>query len=252
MGEHTFRHFFFDLDNTLTRSKSPILEEHKHILQSLSSCADIIVVSGAKEDEIRKRIPLPSLYVLSQNGNHAENPDGSVLWHRALSPEQKEAIYVCIEKMRRNLALEVRDPSDLIEDRDCQIAYSLIGHHEDIEKKESFDPTFTKRTALLSLFASDLNSLRETMSVEVRMGGTTVLDFMGAGTHKGYNVAAFIEAMGWKREDAVYFGDALFPGGNDETVKGVIETRPVKDYRETFDILTTLISQYGCTQDRRP
>jgi hypothetical protein len=43
--------------------------------------------------------------------------------------------------------------------------------------------------------------------------------------------------MNWNADEAVYFGDALYEGGNDETVIGIIDTIPVKDHRHTYDLL---------------
>jgi hypothetical protein len=72
------------------------------------------------------------------------------------------------------------------------------------------------------------------MGVDVRPGGTTTFDFTIAGKHKGFNIMRLIEKEGWKKEDCVYVGDALFPGGNDETVIDVIATHAVNDPDETF------------------
>ena len=63
---------------------------------------------------------------------------------------------------------------------------------------------------------------------------------MEKGKNKGFNVRAFMEHMHWLDEDSVYVGDALFSGGNDETVIGVIPTKAVKDYKETFAYLSGL------------
>ena len=43
--------------------------------------------------------------------------------------------------------------------------------------------------------------------------------------------------MGWKKEECVYFGDMLFPGGNDESVIGVIDTEAVENPDDTLNIL---------------
>jgi len=61
------------------------------------------------------------------------------------------------------------------------------------------------------------------------------------GKNKGYNVRQFIEKMAWDPDQSIYIGDALFPGGNDETVIGVIPTKAVKDYRETYDYLADVM-----------
>ena len=233
------KHIFFDLDNTLTPSKSLILPEHVPLLKALSERADVIVVSGHGDKDIRKHLR-PELagtyHILGQNGNRAETKDGRVLWNHSLVQAQKDAILAFVAKVRAFLNYKVRDENDIVEDRDSQIAFSLIGHHEDKAKKDAFDPKHEIRLKLLSEFSADVERLKEA-DVEVRSGGTTVLDFFSLGKNKGYNVAEFIREMGWKKEECLYMGDALFPGGNDETVIGVIPTHAVKDQNETFDYI---------------
>ncbi len=237
------KHFFFDLDNTLTRSKSLIEPEHAKILFALTKRADVIVVSGHDEESIRKHLGnevAGRYFTLSQNGNHAEDPSGMLLWEHKLSPEQVAASHKFIEKARAKLALKVRDENDIVEDRGCEVAYSLIGHHEKIEVKEVFDPKGTKRQTLLEEMQDDVEKLGE-KNVEIKIGGTTVLDFIEKGKNKGHNVAALIKEQGWKTEECVYVGDALFPGGNDETVIGIIPTKAVADYRETYSYLSNIL-----------
>lgn len=69
--------------------------------------------------------------------------------------------------------------------------------------------------------------------MEVQIGGSTCLDYFKKGLNKGANVKKLIEALGWNKDECVYFGDALFPGGNDETVVGIIDTVKVADEVDT-------------------
>lgn len=238
------KHFFFDLDNTLTRSRSHITPEHATILRRLSERADVIVVSGGRRSQIQNQLDpevAGNYYVLGQNGNEAVHKDGTELWMQKPSDDQKAAIVELAEKMKAHLALLVKDEHDLIEDRGCSIAYSTIGHHEDVSKKEAYDPDHAKRLAMLEHFKADVISLREKHGIEVRTGGTTCLDFFLAGKNKGSNITAFLPAMNWEKQDCLYIGDALFPGGNDETVIGVIPTKAVKNPDETFAYLSSIM-----------
>jgi len=49
--------------------------------------------------------------------------------------------------------------------------------------------------------------------------------------------------MGWNKKGCLYIGDALFPGGNDETVVGVIETKSVRNPEDTFTLLEEFLTQ---------
>lgn len=236
--------YFFDLDNTLTPSKAHILPRHAPLFRQLCDATDVIVVSGHGENDVRDHLGHEfdgTYHVLGQNGNRAVTKDGRVLWNRSLTQAQKDAVIAFTDKVRAHLNYQVKDENDIIDDRDSQIAYSLIGHHESPEKKNAFDPKHEIRLGLLKQFADDVERLKEA-NVEVRSGGTTVLDFFELGKNKGYNVRNFIELMQWNQDECMYLGDALFPGGNDETVIGVIETRAVTGPDDTFTFIKEVLS----------
>ena len=240
------KHFFFDLDNTLTPSKSHIESAHVPLLQKLCERAHVVVVSGHGEKDIRKHLaPVSDFFVLGQNGNRAVLKDGTVLWNRALSVDKKAAALAFITEAREELkrtgvVTEVQNENDIVEDRGSQIAFSLIGHHENQVKKDAFDPDQAKRRKLLSDLVQEVETLKAA-NMEIRIAGTTNLDLIELGKNKGYNVPAFIEAMDWKKEDCIYIGDALFPGGNDETVIGILPVKAVKNYKETYLYLEHLL-----------
>ncbi|OGG79907.1 hypothetical protein A3A39_03790 [Candidatus Kaiserbacteria bacterium RIFCSPLOWO2_01_FULL_54_13] len=238
------KHFFFDLDNTLTRSKSHIEPAHADLLRKLTERADVVVVSGHPQRDIRDHLEKNldgRYYILAQNGNFSQTPDGKILWERRLSEQQVRAIHAFIEKARKHLALKVRDENDIVEDRGCQVAFSLIGHHENQDIKDAFDPDHAKRKKLLEDLRDDVEQLRNKYNIDIYIAGTTNLDIVEKGKNKGYNITVFIKTLGWKKEDCIYVGDALFPGGNDETVVGVIPTKAVKDFHGTYEYLRELL-----------
>jgi len=222
---------FFDMDNTLTRSRTPITDEMHTLLGSLP--CTIVAVSGQTADAVIKQLKGLDCYVLGQNGNDARYGE-ETLWHNTLTEDEKAAIYDHIASLPRTW--DVPDENDLIEDRGCSISFSLYGHHAPIEDKEKFDPDQAKRIGLLT--EHPLNS----ETIEVKIGGTTTLDYLKKGLHKGYNIARLCEYKDWNLDTCLYFGDALFPDGNDETVIGVIDTRAVKNPDDTYEQLTQMFS----------
>ncbi len=225
------KHLFFDLDDTVTASRTLMEPEVYELYASLSQ--DIVVVSGAQVSQIDTQIHHLPVFRLGQNGNQAVGPKNEILWTEYLTPEQVSEVLTHVEKLKKMYTGSVRNEDDLVENRGAQISYSLIGHHEDLENKKKCDPDRQVRLSLLERapFISD--------ELEVKIGGTTCFDYFQKGRHKGYNVMRLIDRMGWRKEDCVYFGDALFPGGNDETVIGVIDTFPVKNHLHTYEVLRT-------------
>jgi phosphomannomutase len=230
-GASTYRHLFFDMDGTLTAARSLAEPAMLEALEDLITAGrDVIVVSGAEVKQIAYQMKNLQVTYLAQNGNHAYDAEtGQDIWRELLSPEEKAEILAHMQSLPRTWA--VTDENDLIEDRGSQISYSLLGHHEDKAKKAAFDPNGDKRRALLA--AHPLKS----ETVEAKMGGTTTIDYFRRGHHKGHNVYRLIEEEGWNKDACVYVGDALFEGGNDEAVVGVIETHGVKNPEDTLTFI---------------
>ncbi len=233
---HTHKkHLFFDMDDTVTMTRSPMDDDSLELFSTLPH--DIIIVSGAHVNQIALQLRNLPVYRLGQNGNHAMSPDSSLLWEEVLKEHHTEKILSHIDALRKIFPGAVTNEEDLIEERGAQISYSLIGHHAELESKKRCDPDQAHRKNLLSQIPFDHDD------VEVRIGGTTCLDYFEKGKNKGYNVKRLIQHMGWDPDDALYFGDALFPGGNDETVIGVIDTVQVRDHRHTYQILNEHFAQ---------
>ena len=227
------KYIFFDLDNTLTRSKSPISGEMKEALGALAGNKEVIVVSGATTAQILKQVSdefRGRLWTLAQNGNFALHKDGSDLWANVI--EDKEEVMNHVSQMQ-SLLDSINE--DMIQDRGCQISLSCVGHNADINVKEKFDSDFSKRVKMLEKhpFASD--------KFEVRIGGTTCFDYTIKGLNKGANVARLVDMQGWNIEECLYVGDALVEGGNDETVIGVCKTHQVANPQETLQLIKNIL-----------
>ena len=238
-----YKRFFFDLDKTLTASRSPMAEEHAAIFQRLVRERDVVVVTGGTIEQIREQVTPQfdgQYYLLAQSGNQLVDKSGKIVWDEKLSPEQVAEIYRYIDMLKKHFAIQVRDENDLVENRGAQIAYSVLGFREDVQKKYAFDPDQSKRNAALAALDKERAELLK-LDVEIVPAGTTNFSFLPAGKHKGFNVGRFLTHMGWNKDECIYFGDALFPGGNDETVNGVIPTQQVNSPDDTFIFIREML-----------
>lgn len=229
-----YSHIFFDMDGTVTRSRTRITADMKVALEALmGSGRDVIIISGQGAAAIRDQVG-SATYFLGQNGNDAiRAASEEELWNETLSEKEKQEILDHIASLPRDW--EIKDENDLVHDRGSQIAFSFLGFNEDIERKEAFDPTGELRTRILKEhpLVSD--------TVEVKIGGTTTLDYIKKGYHKGFNIEKLIGVMEWNKDDCLYIGDALYPGGNDEAVIGVIDTLQVADPNETLKVVRSIL-----------
>jgi HAD superfamily hydrolase (TIGR01484 family) len=230
-----YKHLFFDMDGTITLSRSLISPKMKGLLASLSQT--IAITSGSHNDQMSFQVDGLKLIKMGQNGNHVIHPDLGELWNDPLTSEQKAEIMEHASKVWNACTHKVPDEEDLFEDRGAQISLSLYGHHADPVVKRAFDGDFKKRKVLLEQFPFVSDTL------EVKFGGSTCLDYFPKGKNKGFNIDRLITQLNWNKDECLFFGDALFPGGNDETVVGVIETISVTDPEDTFQKLTSLFVQ---------
>ncbi len=217
---------------------------HQTLFDALCDAKDVVIMSGGNEAQIREQVTARfdgRYYALGQSGNHAVDKDGVELWNDVLTPAQVEATYVFIELLKQHFAVSVKDPDDLMENRGAQISYSVIGFHEDSDKKYAFDPDDSRRAAALAAVPTAVTALNDA-GIEVVPAGTTTYNFMALGRHKGYNVRRFLAHKGWVAKDCLYIGDALFPGGNDSSVIGIIPTHAVAHPNDTFSYIQEMLS----------
>ncbi len=227
------RYLFFDLDQTLTPSRQPILPAMRRFLRELKGVS-LIIVSGQDTAQISRQIVDLPAYLLGQNGSHALDPAGHELWRFTLSAEQRQEILAHIAELTTRLDAPPNEDYRPIEDRGAQITFSPIGNAAPVELKRIYDPDRRKRERLLA------DHPFRSRELVVKIGGSTSLDYFHRERHKGAGVARLIDERGWPRKACVYFGDGLYPGGNDEAVIGVIQTIPVRDHLDTYTKLLEL------------
>lgn len=220
------------MDKTVAPPRQPILPEMHALLSNTQT--DITIVSGQLCDKIAWQTNNLKANYLGQNGNHAVDINGQELWNTPLTEQEREEIMLHVTELLKKLP-EQPDPAySPIEDRGAQITFSPVGNTAPIELKQNYDPDAKKRLSLLTELPFQSNTLM------ALIGGSTSIDYIPKTRHKGTNVKKFIEYMDWDPADCVYFGDGLYPGGNDEFVIGVIETIPVNDHLDCYEKLLSL------------
>ncbi|MCD5381181.1 MAG: HAD-IIB family hydrolase [Candidatus Pacebacteria bacterium] len=228
-----YRHLFFDMDQTIAPARQPVLPEMFRLLSELPQ--DIIIVSGQEVKKIGTQSnQLPS-YTLGQCGNHATDLDSNELWNILLDDAHRKEIMTHIEEIMKIVDHEINHDWKPIEDRGAQITFSPIGNVAPNQYKVSFDPDRKKREGYMKKIPFESEDL------VVKIGGSTSLDYIHRDRHKGTNVQKLIDLKGWNKDECIYFGDGLYPGGNDEAVIGVIETVPVDDHLDTYRKLLKLL-----------
>lgn len=220
---------FFDMENTVTGIHTPIDPAMKKLLASLTY--DIVVVSSHTTDIMQSQLGGLGCHLLGQHGNEARLGN-EVLWSDTLTKEEQQEVLHHIESLPESW--DVLDKNDRIENRGCTISYSFIGHHAPREEKKRFDPDQARRITLLAQYPFQSDTL------EAKIGDSTTIDYVKKGHTKGFNVARLCRYKNWNIDTCLYVGDALFPGGTDESVIGIVDTQSVTNPDDTLRLLTTL------------
>lgn len=237
----------FDLDDTLAPSKTALHPEMAAILAELVARTDVAVISGGQFSQFESQLIAPlaqagaarptRLHVLPACGTQYYRFAGDG-WERvyvdALSDDERDRAVAALKHAARVLGLwsEERRWGPIIEDRESQVTFSALGQQAPIAEKVTWDPRGTRKRALRDAVAALLPDL------DVRTGGTTSLDITRRGRDKAYGIERLCAQTERDRDDILFFGDQLQPGGNDNPVLGLgVACIEVTNWRDTADHL---------------
>lgn len=219
----------FDLDDTLAITKSPISDRMAKILEKILEKYHVCVITGGKIEQINLQV-VDRLNISDELKSHLHlmptcgtryfryNPDKKefeVVYANILSEEQKAKIREALETSAKEVGLWEENPyGEIIEDRLSQITYSALGQQAPAELKYKWsDDHAEDKLVLRDKIAEKLPEL------EVRLGGTTSVDVTYPGIDKAYGMQKLMEHNGFTKDEILFFGDKMMPGGNDYPVK---------------------------------
>lgn len=128
---------------------------------------------------------------------------------------------------------------DVIEDRGTQITFSALGQKAPIPPKEAWNKKYNRlRLRIARLLQKKLPEFH------VRVGGLTSIDVTAKGINKAYGIRQIEKTLGVKREDMLFVGDAIFPGGNDyAVVRTGVDYVKVSGPEETKKVIRFLLGK---------
>lgn len=246
---HNVELVIFDLDGTLTVSRSPMDREMSGLLAQLLAQKKVAIISGGSFAQFKEQFLaslaapnnlLPNLFLFPTSGaSFYRYEHGWVnVYKEQLSPDQRARIVAAFPKAIKDSGIAM--PATLygtqIEDRDSQVTFSALGQNAPIEQKTAWDPDQKKRLVIKQYLERALPEF------EIRIGGTTSIDITRKGIDKKYGILQMEKHLGIPRAKMLFIGDALFPGGNDyAAVEAGVETAAVTGPVETKEIIRNLI-----------
>lgn len=238
----------FDLDGTLAPSKSHFNERMVDMFNHLLEKYQVCVISGGKYELFQRQFLtqittkpelLEKLHLMPTSGTRYyrfENGEWVQKYAESIDPEAKKQIIQALAEGLRESGYEAEKIyGEIIEDRDSQITLSILGQEivaelgeEGVRIKEAWDPDGTKKLKIRDIVAPKIPSF------EVRSAGATSIDVTMPGIDKAYGMKKLLEATGMSKEDILFLGDKIVPGGNDYAVEQFgIDCISVRHWQDT-------------------
>ncbi|MCR4274856.1 MAG: HAD-IIB family hydrolase [Candidatus Campbellbacteria bacterium] len=216
----------FDIDQTLTESKTTIDTEMAGLLLRLVKEKRIAIVSGAPLSQCLEQVvnkigctpeELQNVSIIPTNGAalYTYSDGWHAVYEELLTLEEKKSILDAFEQAFVATHFEKENPDargPIIEDRGSQITFSALGSNGPLELKMKWDPDFSKRKAMVAVITPLLSGF------SISMGGATSIDVTRKGITKAMGLSRLAAHLHISLQDVLYVGDALFPGGNDSSV----------------------------------
>ena len=243
--------FAFDIDGTLTASKTLITEDMANLIKELVKQKMVIAIAGGSFKQMEtqflppfsddeKMMPFIHNFIFlptsgSQRYEYVENKKEWILVDKEPLPNgvKEKAIKLLQEVIDNPIyAIPPNPIGNIIEDRDTQITFTPNGQQAPVAMKLAFDPDRKKREKIKAFLEPKLPE------VSILINGTSSIDILSKGFNKAVGLTRFLDKAGFKKSDVIFIGDALFPSGNDYSVfEAGFETIAVKGPEETEIII---------------
>lgn len=246
----------FDLDGTLTKTKSNLESDMSDALRRLLEKKKVAVIGGGSYAQFRKQLlanlkcPKPllkNLYLFPTTATaFYEYRSGwkRVYFHKFTKAEEKRDLEAFREALKEVHYKPKKVYGKLIEDRGSQITFSALGQDvvaklgaRGVHMKENW---IQKNKPLKAKIASLIHKMIP--DEEVHAAGFTSIDVTRKGINKAYGVRQIRKHLDMPIKNMVFVGDALFRGGNDYAARRTgVRCIPVKGPEDTLRVIERVL-----------
>ncbi len=221
----------FDLDGTLTESKSPLTDDMAQTITKLLEKKKVAIIGGGRWEQFQKQFLkgfscpeslLGNLFLFPTTATAMYRYDGG--WKNVyaitLTSEERAKIFNAFEKAFVTVGYEHPEKAygQVLEDRGSQVTFSALGQDivdvlgaEGVAMKEAWG-----KLPWREKIAAEVEKL--VPEFEVRRGGLSSIDVTKKGIDKAYGLKQIEEHLQIPVGEMFFVGDAIFPGGNDYAV----------------------------------
>lgn len=240
----------FDLDGTLTKSKSDADKEMVLLLGRLLQVKKVAVIGGGKFLQFKRQFLAkldypPELFqnlflfpTTSTSFYRHKNGWKKVYEKKLSSREKKKILYAFKEALRlAGYKKPKKTYGTIIEDRGTQIAFSALGQKTPLNLKKKWNRENDIRPVIIRLLKKRLPTF------EVHSGGLTTVDVTRKGIDKAYGIRQIKKYLKIPIKDMLFVGDALYPGGNDyAALKTGVDYFRVSSPTETKKLIKAIVT----------
>ncbi|MEK9155136.1 MAG: HAD-IIB family hydrolase, partial [Patescibacteria group bacterium] len=242
----------FDLDGTVTESKSPMDAEMADIFGKILSRMKIAIISGGAYEQFERQLPalqcsveqLQNLFFFPTPGTrfYRYTDKWEQIYADEMTVEERQKIKESFEKAFIDIGYEhpAQLYGEVVEDRGTQVTFSACGQQAPLEVKKAWKETQDRRPEIAKAVEKDLPAF------EVKIPGVTSIDVTRKGIDKAYGIHKIEELLHVTVPEMVFVGDALYEGGNDHAViRTGVETVAVANPTETKAVLRQWLTEMG-------
>ncbi len=234
----------FDLDGTLTESKTNITSDMAELLAELQKIKKVAIIGGASFSQFQKQFTshlnyFDNLYIMPTCGASFykyENDNWTPIYQLHLSNEEKKKIFEAFDKAF--VDIDYRNPTktygQIIEDRDTEISFSTLGQEAPLSARKSLK--YDRRSEIIARLKIYIPEY------SIVFSGTNTIDVTRMGIDKGYAIEQIEKYFDVTKDEIVFVGDAIFPGRNDyAVVRTGIDTVRVSGPADTKRFIESLL-----------
>lgn len=237
-------HYVFDVDGTLTPSRSLMDQDFQTWFFNFSNKNSVYLVTGSDRVKTIEQIGIPTYFAAKR----VYNCSGNEVWEgdRVVSQNKMKVSIELLKSLKEKSAQSkhLTKTGNHIEHRMGLINFSTVGRNANPEQRleyVKFDLVHKERNRI----AEELS--QEFTQYQFQVAGDIGMDITEKGKDKGQIVKDFDST----EDKLVFFGDTTYKGGNDYPLAKAIEdnqmgyTHQVNGWKHTWEILQDESGIYG-------
>jgi phosphomannomutase len=223
--------FIFDVDGTLTPSRGIIDLGFKAFFNMFCLTNEVYLVTGSDKPKTVEQISEPTYNLCKRvyqcNGNDVWEGSTHIRTNKWVLPEAQHDWLA-----ERLTASDFPKRTGLhFEHRPGMINFSVVGRNANADERAHY-VKWDKETSERANIAATFNAIFP--ELDAKVGGETGIDI----SPKGYDKAQ-IKKDFWVDDRLYFFGDAIYPGGNDYPLAQVAHhSKHVTGWKQTWEYLT--------------